>query len=1074
MTATHVVQDLEFEVDFESEEQAFALQDRVGAFARGSVLRILAEAFDEAGLGQDRLRLDRLEVDLGMVGADELEQQWAERLREQVRKVVAELAATGCRAPHGAAACTRTSVSGAELDTLLGYLRRGVMPWHAAGIVDPTALAQRVLKRDRQALVARLQGWPDAPAAARRMARQFPRAWCEELTRALLGEAHGPTSEPGQQSADPPDIEQVLLHALRISARMAARAYAPEIPRAAGRAAQPDALRAARRRWRALLVDDAPEMPDGDLDELMQLWQRLQAEDPDGLREDLQALGSRARVRRRMARLWPESLLRQLPSLWLDDAAARGALQALEAGAAQSGGASRRMRWEAVLRLLWSESTAQRIDATSVERALRRRAESPPMAALRAAPGTAHASHALPNPTQAAHPEPFPPAGWRALLEGEGDANVRRLALRRAVASEALRRRLVPSITASGLAQALAWWWPEADARALAELAFAALPTAWQRADEPSSHRELFLELALQALHDTPDAGWTTTALALRWWHGLAVHLSRSPQELLADLATANEADRDAARARAWLRWLPQAGRDPAPAPASLLAAALQGGDRAAVQAAWSALLAGGEPEPRAALRAACTLAAGRTALVARLGASQWRQLLELFLAPSAAREVLRAQAALRLALGEPASDELEGRFRGWILPVLLWHTGTTAAGVASRLLDQEARRAGLSRTALLRRVPRGEDGLFPFEAGGLMPFSMPAVLPSAVPAVAAHPHAPAAGQSAGRASPWQRQAEADATAAVIAALRGGGAGPDLAGRWTASLMALVDDDAALASEPIERELESAHATRAMAQALTPDELLRTVVWLRPADAAQLQEAWPDLRGLAAAHGAWAWPQVARAVLRELFEEDRPVRPGTLLRRAEAVLQGLRDAAPLPRAPEATRDDPLFVADAGVVLLAPYLPRLFVMLGLADDKAFVDAEAAERAVAAMHYAVTGLEQAPETVLPLDKLLCGLPLHAPVRRERLLAEREREAVEGMLGAVIGHWKALGKTSVAGLRQTFLQREGRLEHRQDAWHLQVPSQAFDMLIDRLPWGFATIRYPWMPEVLHVQWR
>jgi hypothetical protein len=35
-------------------------------------------------------------------------------------------------------------------------------------------------------------------------------------------------------------------------------------------------------------------------------------------------------------------------------------------------------------------------------------------------------------------------------------------------------------------------------------------------------------------------------------------------------------------------------------------------------------------------------------------------------------------------------------------------------------------------------------------------------------------------------------------------------------------------------------------------------------------------------------------------------------------------------------------------------------------------------------------------------------------------------------------------------------------------------EVPPRAFDMLLDRLPWGYVTIRFPWMPEVLHVDWR
>jgi hypothetical protein len=27
---------------------------------------------------------------------------------------------------------------------------------------------------------------------------------------------------------------------------------------------------------------------------------------------------------------------------------------------------------------------------------------------------------------------------------------------------------------------------------------------------------------------------------------------------------------------------------------------------------------------------------------------------------------------------------------------------------------------------------------------------------------------------------------------------------------------------------------------------------------------------------------------------------------------------------------------------------------------------------------------------------------------------------------------------------------------------------------MLLDRLPWGYSTVKFPWMQELIHVQWR
>jgi hypothetical protein len=90
----------------------------------------------------------------------------------------------------------------------------------------------------------------------------------------------------------------------------------------------------------------------------------------------------------------------------------------------------------------------------------------------------------------------------------------------------------------------------------------------------------------------------------------------------------------------------------------------------------------------------------------------------------------------------------------------------------------------------------------------------------------------------------------------------------------------------------------------------------------------------------------------------------------------------------------------------------------------------------------------------------------------------LSEATRATLDGLLQAVIAHWRALGSTSPDGLRQTFLQREGRLTHeRAEAgqhWQLAVKSGPFDMLLDRLPWSYSTIKLPWMHEVLYVDWR
>lgn len=162
------------------------------------------------------------------------------------------------------------------------------------------------------------------------------------------------------------------------------------------------------------------------------------------------------------------------------------------------------------------------------------------------------------------------------------------------------------------------------------------------------------------------------------------------------------------------------------------------------------------------------------------------------------------------------------------------------------------------------------------------------------------------------------------------------------------------------------------------------------------------------------------------------------------------------------------------IRNAGMVIIATYAQRLFSILELTKDGQFISEEATQRAVHLLQYAITGATATPEYQLTLNKLLCGIHGGKPIARGIDITDKEKDTIEQMLNGVIAHWKALGKTSIAGLRQTFLQREGSLHFEDDAWHLHIPSATFDMLLDRLPWSFAMIRFPWMEHPLQVTWR
>jgi hypothetical protein len=163
--------------------------------------------------------------------------------------------------------------------------------------------------------------------------------------------------------------------------------------------------------------------------------------------------------------------------------------------------------------------------------------------------------------------------------------------------------------------------------------------------------------------------------------------------------------------------------------------------------------------------------------------------------------------------------------------------------------------------------------------------------------------------------------------------------------------------------------------------------------------------------------------------------------------------------------------DGIYVDNAGLVLLHPFLPRLFEAVGVAQGEEILRPG---RALALLHFLATGQDGAPEQQLVLPKILCDLEPETPVEGGIELSEAEMGEALALLEAVIGHWQILKNTTPDGLRGTFLLRSGKLSLRNDGeWLLQVESQSFDFLLDSLPWGIAMIRLPWMRHLLRVEW-
>ena len=164
----------------------------------------------------------------------------------------------------------------------------------------------------------------------------------------------------------------------------------------------------------------------------------------------------------------------------------------------------------------------------------------------------------------------------------------------------------------------------------------------------------------------------------------------------------------------------------------------------------------------------------------------------------------------------------------------------------------------------------------------------------------------------------------------------------------------------------------------------------------------------------------------------------------------------------------------LYVGNAGLVLLWPYFQRLFGKMELVKDGKFISEELQEKAIWVTQFLVNGRTNDPEYELPLNKLLCGWPLAKPLINNIELSDEEQEVCISLVQASVANWKTLGSTSIEGFRESFIQRDGKLGKADARWELTVETKSFDVLLDTIPWGFKTVRLPWMDDLLEVDWR
>lgn len=163
----------------------------------------------------------------------------------------------------------------------------------------------------------------------------------------------------------------------------------------------------------------------------------------------------------------------------------------------------------------------------------------------------------------------------------------------------------------------------------------------------------------------------------------------------------------------------------------------------------------------------------------------------------------------------------------------------------------------------------------------------------------------------------------------------------------------------------------------------------------------------------------------------------------------------------------------VYVNNAGLVLLHPFLTFAFQRLGYVQAGQFVSPEAQIRAIHFLQYTVNMKEEHAEHELVLNKVLCNFPLEEPVPAELVLKEEEKQLSEEMLQVVLRQWERMQHTSVEGFRESFLAREGALWETEEAWFLRVEQRGYDLILQTLPWSMGMVKTSWMDKMLYTEW-
>lgn len=162
-----------------------------------------------------------------------------------------------------------------------------------------------------------------------------------------------------------------------------------------------------------------------------------------------------------------------------------------------------------------------------------------------------------------------------------------------------------------------------------------------------------------------------------------------------------------------------------------------------------------------------------------------------------------------------------------------------------------------------------------------------------------------------------------------------------------------------------------------------------------------------------------------------------------------------------------------YIQNSGLILISPFLQRLFEQAGLIENNAFKNEQNRHSAVELLYYIVYNQMPKDNFGMELNKILCGMKPEEEIFPTHEIGENWTVLGEKIWNATINNWTSLGNISVTGLFDSFVKRSGRLEATENSSQLTIEAKTLDRLLQTLPWSVSEINHPWMDKPLYTSW-